>query len=56
MKEANPYKGIYAILDIATQEILGKHEISSKEELDTLLKEVVLYNNDSPNKRQLIKI
>lgn len=51
------YKGIYQIIDQGNPEVVySTHEVSSKEEFDTLLKEVVKYNNASDNRKQLIKI
>lgn len=55
----NPYKGTYCIIKHNNPEVIYKtQEVSSKHEFDTLLNEVIKYNNAHPeedDKRILIQ-
>lgn len=53
----NPFKGTYLVIEDGNPEnVISKHEVSSKEEFETLLSQVNIYNNASDNKKhQIIK-
>lgn len=53
----NPYKGTYNIIRKGNpNEVFKTQEVTRKDEFDTLLDEVVKYNNAHEDKRQLILI
>lgn len=53
------YIGTYQIIDMSNpNNIHSTHEISSKEEFDTLMNQVILFNKNASHKmkRQIIKL